>query len=77
MIDLPGSAIVEGEDSDGLIERGRHKFSAGRRKVNVQDCLDMILVHHLGLRELSHIEGVAISVFITHNEIHGLVWIPG
>ena len=66
----------ERKDSNGLVERRGHKFSACWSEVDVQDCADMVFVNHLGVIWLSHVESVALGVFAAYNKIHWLLGIP-
>jgi len=77
VVDFSGTAIVEGENSDCLVEGGGDEFSASWCEIDIQNCLNVIFVYHFGLGEISHIKGVAITVLISYHKIHRLIRIPG
>mmetsp|Transcript_16788 Transcript_16788/g.21240 ORF Transcript_16788/g.21240 Transcript_16788/m.21240 type:complete len:239 (-) Transcript_16788:552-1268(-) len=76
VVDLARAPIVVGENADRLVEGGRHELLARRREVHIQHRRQVVLVDHLWLIELSHIEGVAVGIFITDDDIHGLLRVP-
>jgi hypothetical protein len=64
MVDLTRASIVKGEDTDCLVKGCSHEFTTCRCEIDVEDSLNMVLMHHLCLLELPHIKGVTVSILI-------------
>lgn len=76
MIYFSRATVGGWEDSDSFIEAGSDKFSTCRSEVDVEYGTDVIFMYHLGLIWLSEIECVAVRIFISNHQVHGLLRIP-
>ena len=76
MVDLSASTVIEGKDPDGLVKAASHEFSSSGAEVDVQDRGDMVLMDHLRLLRLSHIERITMRILVSDHEIHRLLWVP-
>jgi hypothetical protein len=76
VVNLARLSVIKRENSDGFVKATSDEFTACGSKVNVQNSTDMVFVDHLCLVRLSEIEGVAMTVLITHHEVHWFLRIP-
>ena len=69
MVDLSLGTLFYREYPNGFVERSGHELFPRRWIVEICDCLDMTFVNLHDIIHLSHVEGIAIGVIITHCKI--------
>ena len=69
VIDLAGTTVVEGKNTNCLVEGGCHELTAGRCEIDVKHSRHVVFVDHLGLIQATHVEGVAVSILVALKEI--------